>query len=630
MKFQFERDDFSVLIFQDSESRVKQVKLVLLIFSGALLSIYLNGFFSTENYRYHEILAGLVVFTFLYLFVTSDTTNIVAGMLLWSSTILTSYTAWTNDGLYDTAMAIFPCLLIFASLLGGKLLIFPLVIYMLVVFYFFAYAYSTGFADSKVVSKQSLWGKANDLAIVLCVYGAGIAIASSYAKRLIGHLFRQLKENESIQSEANKLILFDHLTQLPNEELCKQEIDEFIDNNPKKDGIIGFLTLDLDNFKWVNSSLGHSVGDEVLCRLSDRLKKTVDETKRLYHGTGNQFIFLLQASDYQEISGFAHQVLQIVYQPFQIKNYDIELSSSIGIAIAPFDGFSFETLRQKSHTAMSRAKEENETNTFKFFETEMVELVKRRLKIVQELKKAIERQEFELFYQPKVNLEDDSVEGAEALIRWKKGDSGFVSPAEFIPVAEESGLINEIGKWALEQACIDCKRWHELGKRNLSVAVNLSTVQFRRGNLPNIILRALKKAHLDPTYLELEITESLFIDNVDYIKEQIYSITREGVSIAIDDFGTGYSNLNYLTKFNASVLKIDMSFVRNMMVSNQQRHIVNAIIQMSNAIDLKNVAEGVEDKETVNQLKQFGCHYGQGYFWSKPLPNPEFIEQFNK
>lgn len=250
--------------------------------------------------------------------------------------------------------------------------------------------------------------------------------------------------------------------------------------------------------------------------------------------------------------------------------------------------------------------------------------ITRRINMNTDLRTAIENDQFELYYQPKVELSTNRFVGAEALIRWRK-DGKIISPFEFISVAEESGLIVEIGRWALEKACADCARWQTLGLKGLSVAVNLSPVQFKRGNLPNHVFRALQKNQLDPSLLELEITESLFIDDTESIKKQIHLMVQRGVYFAIDDFGTGYSNLNYLSKFNASTLKIDMSFVRHMKDTPQLQHIVNAIIKMSQAMDLENVAEGVEDAETAAALKEKGCTYGQGYYWSKPLPADEFI-----
>jgi len=625
MKTMKDKENFSVLIFQDGTNRVRKVKTVLAIFLLGLCALAVNNALLSDVDASSALVMTVSIILTLYFFVTSDTTNIVAGILLWTIAILASYLAWKNNALFDTAILVFPCVLIFSSLLGGGALLYPLMIFMLVVIYFFAYTVNTGFLEPKSTNDVNLWSKANNIAIILLVYMLAIKLASSHMKRLIKRLFDENKQSKKIKAQADQLVLNDYLTQLPNDLSCRQELEEFIETSQAHGEIVGFLSFSLNNFKWINSSLGHEVGDKTISYLAERLAKLVNKQRSLYRCSGNEFIFVIAEKDYESISEFSYQLIQAIYRPFQIDSYDIEVTCSIGISIAPFDGKTFQALRQKSHMALSHAKDD-EPNSYKFFEIEMEDYVNNRLKMVQDLRQAIALQEFELFYQPKVDIFSNTIVGAEALIRWRKGGNELISPAVFIPVAEASGLISEIGKWVLEKACADCKQWHEKEIGSLTVAVNLSPIQFRRGNLPNIVFRALKQVDLDPSFLELEITESLFIDNTERISEQIYQIATKDISIAIDDFGTGYSNLNYLTKFNASTLKIDMSFVTDMVLVEQKQHIVNAVIKMSKEMGLENVAEGVEDLETVEKLKQFECQYGQGYYWSKPLPNNEFID----
>jgi diguanylate cyclase (GGDEF)-like protein len=625
MKTMKDKENFSVLIFQDGVSRVRKVKIVLAICLLGLCALAFNNALYSKIDASAALLVTLTIILILYFFVTSDTTNIVAGVLLWTIAILATYLAWINNALFDTAILVFPCVLIFSSLLGGGALLYPLIVFMLVVLYFFAYAVNTGFLEPKPTNEINLWGKANNIAIILLVYVLAIKLVSSYIKRLIKRLFDENQRSKNIKEKADHLVLNDYLTQLPNDLSCRQELEKIIETSRANDEIVGFLSFSLNNFKWINSSLGHEVGDKTISYLAERLAKLVNKQRSLYRCSGNEFIFIVTVKDYESISEFSYQLVQAIYRPFQIDSYDIEVTCSIGISIAPFDGTTFQALRQKSHMALSHAKDD-EPNSYKFFEIEMEDYVNNRVKMVQDLRQAIALQEFELFYQPKVDIFSNTIVGAEALIRWRKGGNELISPEVFIPVAEASGLISEIGKWVLEKACVDCKQWHENGVGSLTIAVNLSPIQFRRGNLPSIVFRALKQAGLDPSFLELEITESLFIDDTERISEQIYQISTKDISIAIDDFGTGYSNLNYLTKFNASTLKIDMSFVTDMVHVEQKQHIVNAVIKMSKEMGLENVAEGVEDLETVEKLKQFECQYGQGYYWSKPLPNNEFIE----
>jgi EAL domain-containing protein (putative c-di-GMP-specific phosphodiesterase class I) len=333
---------------------------------------------------------------------------------------------------------------------------------------------------------------------------------------------------------------------------------------------------------------------------------------------------LKRVPDFATLQDFCHQTIRLTILPLSISEYDFELNCSIGGAVTPFDGQTFEELNRKASFAVYKAREE-ESHSYHFYESDMEASINKRLNMNHELKIAIEQQQFELYYQPKVNLATNQFVGAEALIRWRKGDT-IIYPNEFIPVAEESGLIVEIGRWALETACAECAKWQKNELKGMTVAVNLSPIQFKRGNLPSHVFRALQKEELDPNLLDLEITESLFIEDAEHIERQIYLMVERGIYFAIDDFGTGYSNLNYLSKFNASSLKIDMSFVRNMEGNIQLQHIVNAIIKMSQVMELENVAEGVENAETAAILKAQGCLYGQGYYWSKPLPASEFVQ----
>jgi len=623
MKYFGEGQSLATLIFQDNNSRVSQLKFTLKFFFIVLLMLTVNAILYSDNSYLFEIISAMVIILILFGFVSSDTTNIVSGMLLWTLTILASYQAWISNGLYGTAILAFPSLLIFANILSGRLMVYSLMGYMLLVFYFFAYAENSGFIETSVTSSGSLFKKANNLSLMLVMSGIGIGLATHRIKRVIKNLTEKIEKNDNMEQEVNKLISFDTLTGLPNEIQCKQRLDKRVQ---KSNDLFGFIILELTNFEWIYSSLGQTIADRITCYLADRLDMLHTDRSHLYRSSNNEFIYLIQASDYDEISEYCQQLIQAIARPFPVESFDIEMTSAIGVSILPFDGDNYQSLKQKAHAALTQAKN-SPANNFKFFESEMESSINKRVKMVQELKQAIALQEFELFYQAKVDMRDQSVIGAEALIRWHKPGLGVISPLEFIPIAEESGLINEIGKWAIEQACQDCKQWHDIGLENLSVAVNLSPVQFQRGNLPNIVLRALHSTGLKTDFLELEITESLFIDDSEFIKDQVCDISAKGVNIAIDDFGTGYSNLNYLTKFYARILKVDMSFVKDMRASIQKENLVAAIINMSNMMEFKNTAEGIEDHATYEKLRNMGCQYGQGYYWCHPMPKNRFIEK---
>jgi diguanylate cyclase (GGDEF)-like protein len=620
----FSSDNLSVPTLHDTQSRIGQVQSVIYVFLGLFIIMSVNAWWQGDT---KWLVDGLVVVFFLIgllTFLTCDTSNIVAGMTLWTVIIFASSKAFYYDGLYDTSLILYPCVLIFASLLGGMTMIIPLSCYMLASFYFFAYAISIDLVEPKVLTDYSSWTKATDMSLILGVYGMGILLISGYIKALILRLTEQNQRYDIIKTNSEKRIMFDELTGLPNAEKCKLDLDELFNNIPKDSSMLGFVTLHMNNFNWINSTLGHSFGDQVLNSVADRFLKLQDDQTYVYRTSGIEFTFIKRVADFETLRNFCHQTIRQTILPLSISEYDFELNCALGVAVAPFDGHTFEELNRKASFAVYKAREE-EPNCYHFYESDMEAAINKRINMNQELKTAIKQQEFELYYQPIVNLATNQFVGAEALIRWRKNGI-LIPPNEFISVAEETGLIVEIGRWVLETACAECAKWQKNGLKGITVAVNLSPLQFKRGNLPNHVFRALQNAKLDPSLLELEITESLFIDDVKNIEQQIFLMVERGIYFAIDDFGTGYSNLNYLSKFNASTLKIDMSFVQGMWGNLQQQHIVNAIIKMSHLMELENVAEGVEDAETAAILKAQGCVYGQGYYWSKPLPAAEFVK----
>jgi diguanylate cyclase (GGDEF)-like protein len=620
----FSSYNLSVPTLQDTQSRIGQVQSVIYVFLGLFIIMSVNAWWQGDT---KWLVDGLVVVFFLIgllTFLTCDTSNIVAGMTLWTVIIFASSKAFYYDGLYDTSLILYPCVLIFASLLGGMTMIIPLLCYMLASFYFFAYAISINLIELKVLTGYSSWIKATDMSLILGVYGMGILFVSRYIKSLILRLAEQDQRYDVIKINSEKRIMFDELTSLPNAEKCKLDLDEFFNMTPKDSSMLGLVTLHMNNFNMINSSLGHSFGDQILSSVADRFLNLQDEQTYVYRTSDIEFTFIKRVADFETLRNFCHQTIRLTILPLSISEYDFELNCALGVAVAPFDGHTFGELNRKASFAVYKSREE-EPNCYHFYESDMEAAINKRINMNQELKTAIKKQEFELYYQPTVNLDTNQYVGAEALIRWRKNGI-LIPPSEFIPVAEETGLIVEIGRWALETACAECAQWQKNGLKGITVAVNLSPLQFKRGNLPNHVFRALKNAKLDPSLLELEITESLFIDDVKHIEQQIFLMVERGIYFAIDDFGTGYSNLNYLSKFNASTLKIDMSFVQGMRGNLQQQHIVNAIIKMSHSMELENVAEGVEDAETAAILKAQGCVYGQGYYWSKPLPAAEFVK----
>jgi EAL domain-containing protein (putative c-di-GMP-specific phosphodiesterase class I) len=302
----------------------------------------------------------------------------------------------------------------------------------------------------------------------------------------------------------------------------------------------------------------------------------------------------------------------------------IEISGSVGIAIAPKDGIEFSEICKHADMAMFQAKADGR-NVYRFYNEELNKASIDKFNMLQLMRKALKQNEFQLYFQPKLQLSEQRIIGAEALLRWPQPDGSMISPDDFIPLAESSGLIVEIGEWVLQQACQACSRWHQQGYSDMTVAVNLSYVQFRDGKLEQQVQQALSAAALPAHALDLELTESLLIGDGDNIARQLSAMYQLGIRFSIDDFGTGYSNLGYLRRFNASRLKIDKSFIMSLCLSERDEPLVRAIIQMSKSLGLKTVAEGIEDSATAAQLALLGCDEGQGFYWSKPLPESDFL-----
>jgi diguanylate cyclase (GGDEF)-like protein len=617
-------NDFSIVTLGEAKQAVKYIRRIIVILLIAHGMFLLHSTFYTNN-TLGIMVGNIIILSFFFYYTTEDTSNIVTGMILWLLIITTANAAWVNGGLFDASLALIPTILFLSPLFSGRLMMLSMAAFAIAVLISLAYSHENLWQETLINNGISLWSRATNMILMVVISClCGDLIATRLKSIVAGFVADQACTNDALAAAKRKSD-YDDLTGLPNTSLCQIRISELLAVNNTRPGLLGFMTLGLSNFKGLNSTFGHQFGDQVLLRLSKLLRTVIGSDKSIYKGSGGTFILLADVGDYEELTEIANRLLIALNQPLSHGNYEVELSGNIGIAIAPFDGDSYQTLMQKSHTALAKAREVDQ-NSLCFFEPEFEASLKSRFEMAQQLRRALENNEFELHYQPKVDMDHNTIVGAEALIRWRKEDGNLVRPDLFIPLAEASGQIHEIGKWALHQACNDCRRWQQLGHSQLHIAVNLSAVQFKRGNLPESIFHALAQARLDPNYLEVEITESIFIDNMESIQEQIARITSRGISVAIDDFGTGYSNLNYLNRFNASNLKIDMSFVKNMLNSRQNQHIVKAIIKMSQELGVSNVAEGVEDGETAAALKKLGCAYGQGYYWSKPLPYKEFIE----
>ena len=419
---------------------------------------------------------------------------------------------------------------------------------------------------------------------------------------------------ERIQFLSN----FDSLTHLPNRGLLRDRAQLALAGAMRTHSPVALMYIDLDRFKIVNDSLGHSVGDQLLQALSERLTGHLYADDTLCHQGGDEFILLLPNTDVDEAAHVARKMLDIIAQPFIINGQRLTLTASIGVAEFPQDGDNFEQLAQSADVALYRAKQSGR-NTFQFFTRQMHEQAHEVLQVENELRQALEQGEFLLHYQPQVDTKTSKIIGIEALIRWQHPQKGLVPPAHFIPIAEESGLIIDIGNWVLHTAIQQLVDWKNAGLPIVPVAINLSVVQFRQDTLYQTVAQALRASKLDPAMLELEMTEGIAMENSERTIKVLDQLHALGVGLSIDDFGTGYSSLSYLKRFNIDKLKIDQSFVRDLGRDPEDAAIVTAIIGMAKGLGFRTIAEGVETQEQLDFLLEKQCDEIQGYLFSRPL-----------
>ncbi|MDR3393502.1 MAG: EAL domain-containing protein [Parasulfuritortus sp.] len=455
---------------------------------------------------------------------------------------------------------------------------------------------------------------------------AAVNDADGHTTHYIG-TFSDISERKTAEAQIEYLSSHDTLTGLPNRMLFKDRLENAIAFATRAHSKVALLNLDLDNFKLLNDSLGHAAGDALLCAISARLKSCVRDTDSLCRLGGDEFLIVLtHMPDAESISTVVLAMLEQISNPIELDGRDLSLSASIGIAVYPEDGDDFETLLKRSDKAMFHAKEAGR-NTYRYFTEQLNTDSLEHLRIAHGLREAVTRNQFTLHYQPQIDLATRRLIGAEALVRWNHPSEGLIQPGRFIGIAEQTGLIVEIGEWVLHEACRQAVAWQQAGLPPMQVAVNMSAVQFRRGNVEKSVRYALEQSGLDPQFLEIEITESVLLHDMDHMLELIKNLKGLGLKLAIDDFGTGYSSLAYLKKFKVDRLKIDQSFVRDIARDLDDMAIVSAIVQMARILNLRTIAEGVETLGQLEFLSSQGCEEAQGFLFSKPLP-PEQFEAF--
>ena len=439
---------------------------------------------------------------------------------------------------------------------------------------------------------------------------------------IIRDLSEQAKSTELIKYMA----FHDQLTGLRNRRALLDQLDSLVKNKKKQKAEFALLFLDIDRFKYLNDTLGHLVGDQILKQVAHRLIDIQKENCTVYRQGGDEFIIVLEKTGRKSAGEFAQKVLCRFNESFYFNSQEYYITPSIGISLFPNDGKDAETLIKNADEALYIVKEKGKAH-YQFYRSDMQSTGVNILALEAHLRKAIERDELELYYQPQINLLTNEISSFEALLRWNNSEFGFISPAEFIPLAEDTGLIIPIGNWVIERACRQIKDWTEKTGKPIRIAINISPKQFMQLDLVRVIKSSLEKYNIDPSLLEIEITEGAMQDT----KETIPILKRLkdlGIKISVDDFGTGYSSLSYLKQFPIDVLKIDQSFIRDIKYNGKDAAIITTIIHLGNSLGMEVIAEGVEEQSQVDFLTNADCEKAQGFFFARPLKAQEAEEKF--
>lgn len=605
--------------FEFQGKRFRQIAITVI---AAFAVVALQNLLIREWLNAALLLSGIVTIAVALRFYQRGSPGLASQLMLGAITLLITALMWVGQGVHDTGVLAYPGILVVACMLLTLRQFLVVLGFMLLALTWFVVGALSGLYHGRSIPLS--YSTLINAVAILTATAATVWLLASDLRRALAKLRLEVQKVSASQAHAVFLATHDPLTSLPNRLLARDRIEHACAHAEREHSKIALLHVDLDGFKSVNDALGHSIGDGLLIEVAKRLKQSVRDSDTVSRQGSDEFLIVIgDIIHVDDASTIANKLLESLTTPFRVNTSEITTSCSIGIAIYPEDGKDVDSLLKKADIAMHQAKEAGR-NVCRFFAEEMNANIIDRLHLLNGMRNALVKGEFILHYQPLVALNTGKVIGAEALIRWRHGELGLIPPARFIPVAESTGLIVQLGAWVLREACRQAAEWRRTGMPRLVISVNLSPAQFKRGDIEQVVCNALDESGLPPSLLELELTESILIQDTEKVLGTVRRLKELGVGLSIDDFGTGYSSLSYLSRFQVDKLKIDQSFVRKLTANSQDAAIVRAIIQMAQSLKLGTVAEGIEDEETLAALKAQQCEQGQGYLFARPLPPEEF------
>ena len=608
-----------------SDSVTRRYRRVRELFIGAELLLVVTIITNTSMLSEGRRLSTTIIFTGMLAIVCTLHATFHSGReawslryALWMTTSLVTLAIWTDRGLEDMALLAYGIVLIYAAILETRRQYFMHLACILMSIAAIGIVHGTGISPFRQATFQ--WMDVIDAMMIYTLLGYCIDGLSQDLRTMIERYREETEKLKRSEAEVSRLVHHDALTGLPNRIILQQLFENFVLTGA---GRVAVLFVDLDNFKTVNDTLGHAAGDRLLMAIAEALTASVGPRAVTGRIGGDEFLIVAPLGAGEDPVELATRVQQAAARPVTIDGKSLSPTFSTGVAVAPDNGLDFDTLRRKADIALYSAKAAGR-NIHRIYEDGMGAEAMGVLQMVSRLQMALERGEFRLHYQPQLNLATGRLRGVEALLRWYSPE-GMVMPDAFIPTAESTGLINDIGRWVLIEACRQCRAWQLSAFPGLTISVNISALQLKRGNLEEIVTEALATSGLRPEHLELEITESQIIEDGYDIGGQIDRIASTGVTFALDDFGKGCANLGSLVAFDFRTLKIDRQFVQAMLSGEKDRALMASIIGMARALGLETVAEGVESLEALETLRALGCDTMQGMIYAAALPADQFI-----